>query len=82
MTAALLHDVVDDTRVELGELEDLFGPRVACLVATVTQLSQMNQLMRRKYRKDALSSQMQARLTCVMAPPSVSTVPICTAEFR
>lgn len=62
VTAALLHDVVDDTRVELAEVEGVFGGRVACLVATVTQLSQMNQLMRRKHRKAAQSAQMQARL--------------------
>lgn len=57
MTAALLHDVVDDTRVELAELEQHFGAPAARLVATVTQLSQMNQLMRRKHRKAALTSQ-------------------------
>lgn len=62
VTAALLHDVVDDTRVELAEVEGLFEGRVGCLVATVTQLSQMNQLMRRKHRKAALSSQTQARV--------------------
>ena len=53
MTAALLHDVVDDTRVDLEEVEALFGAHVAGLVATVTQLSQMNQLMRRKHREAA-----------------------------
>ncbi len=53
MTAALLHDVVDDTRVDLEEVEAQFGAHVAGLVATVTQLSQMNQLMRRKHREAA-----------------------------
>ncbi len=51
MTAALLHDVVDDTSVDPAEVEATFGPHVAGLVATVTQLSQMNQLMRRKHRE-------------------------------
>ena len=51
MTAALLHDVVDDTRVDIGEVAAAFGADAATLVATVTRLSQMNQLMRRKARK-------------------------------
>ena len=51
VTAALLHDVVDDTSVDPAEVEATFGPHVAGLVATVTQLSQMNQLMRRKHRE-------------------------------
>jgi HD domain len=49
--AALLHDVVDDTRIEFAEVEAAFGAPTAALVATVTRLSQMNQLMRRKARK-------------------------------
>ena len=53
MTAALLHDVVDDTSVGPAEVEATFGAHVAGLVATVTQLSQMNQLMRRKHREAA-----------------------------
>lgn len=63
--AALLHDVVDDTTVELAELEGAFGPHVARLVQTVTQLSQMNQLMRRKHSKAAIRFQMQARVICL-----------------
>lgn len=51
MTAALLHDVIDDTRVDITEVEAAFGLQTATLVATVTRLSQMNQLMRRKARK-------------------------------
>ncbi len=51
VTAALLHDVVDDTRVDIAEVEAAFGAKAATLVATVTRLSQMNQLMRRKARK-------------------------------
>ena len=63
--AALLHDVVDDTTVELAELEGAFGPHVTRLVQTVTQLSQMNQLMRRKHSKAAIRFQMQARVICL-----------------
>jgi HD domain len=51
VTAALLHDVVDDTRVDIAEVEAAFGAQTSALVATVTRLSQMNQLMRRKARK-------------------------------
>lgn len=51
MKVALLHDVVDDTRVSLDEVEAYFGIQIRALVATVTQLSQMNQLMRRKQRQ-------------------------------
>lgn len=51
VTAALLHDVVDDTRVDISEVEAAFGQQTATLVGTVTRLSQINQLMRRKARK-------------------------------
>ena len=51
MKVALLHDVVDDTAVSLHELEARFGRGIRTLVATVTQLSQINQLMRRKQRQ-------------------------------
>jgi len=37
--ASLLHDVVEDTSVELGEIESRFGPEVARLVDGVTKLS-------------------------------------------
>lgn len=36
LAAALLHDTVEDTDTSLGELEQLFGPRVASIVAEVT----------------------------------------------
>jgi guanosine-3',5'-bis(diphosphate) 3'-pyrophosphohydrolase len=38
--ASLLHDVVEDTIVELAEVETRFGPEVARLVDGVTKLSQ------------------------------------------
>ena len=34
--AALLHDVVEDQNVTIGEIADLFGPTVASLVAELT----------------------------------------------
>jgi (p)ppGpp synthase/HD superfamily hydrolase len=36
VAAGVLHDVLENTAVELPELEQLFGPRVAELVAAVT----------------------------------------------
>ena len=36
LAAALLHDTVEDTDTSLSELDDSFGPRVASIVAEVT----------------------------------------------
>ena len=36
LAAALLHDTVEDTDTSITELEELFGPRVASIVAEVT----------------------------------------------
>ena len=36
LAAALLHDTVEDTDTSFAELEELFGPRVASIVAEVT----------------------------------------------
>ena len=36
LAAALLHDTVEDTNTSLAELEELFGQRVASIVAEVT----------------------------------------------
>lgn len=53
--AAILHDVVDDTDVEISELEDKFGKAVASLVAKVSQLSATNQLVRRRLRQSEIA---------------------------
>lgn len=53
MTAALLHDVVDDTPVALEDVVARFGKRIAGIVAQVSQLSNTNQLLRRQRRKQA-----------------------------
>ncbi len=37
ITAAVLHDVVENTSVTLGRIEKEFGPRVAALVDSVTE---------------------------------------------
>lgn len=48
--AALLHDVVDDTRVGLAEVRRAFGPRIAGIVGQVGRLSTTAQLLRRRRR--------------------------------
>ena len=42
VVAALLHDVVEDTDIELSELSRRFGPDVASLVDGVTKITQMS----------------------------------------
>ena len=51
--AALLHDVVDDTRCTLAEVEAKFGARIARIVRQVGQLSTTTQLLRRRRRTQA-----------------------------
>jgi hypothetical protein len=54
--AALLHDVLDDTPVSYADLEAAFGPRVAGMVAQVSKLSAVNQMLRRDKRRGVLSA--------------------------
>lgn len=42
VVAALLHDVVEDTRIELSEIREKFGEAVAMLVDGVTKITKMN----------------------------------------
>ena len=48
--AAILHDVVDDTRVSLEEVRRVFGERIAGIVGQVGRLSTTAQLLRRRRR--------------------------------
>jgi len=50
VVASLLHDVVDDTATTVEEVAASFGAEVASIVASVTRLSQLNQLLRRHRR--------------------------------
>ena len=43
LSAALLHDVAEDTRVSIGEIETHFGREVARLVDGVTKLKELSQ---------------------------------------
>ena len=51
MIVALLHDVVDDTPATLEEVEAEFGAEIALKVEKVSQLSSLNQLLRRNRRQ-------------------------------
>ncbi|KAH9727941.1 GTP diphosphokinase [Citrus sinensis] len=50
VVAGILHDVVDDACESLGSIEEEFGDEVAKLVAGVSRLSYINQLLRRHRR--------------------------------
>lgn len=50
LVAGILHDVVDDTCESLHAIEEEFGDDVAKLVAGVSRLSYVNQLLRRHRR--------------------------------
>ncbi|XP_008798007.2 uncharacterized protein LOC103713029 isoform X2 [Phoenix dactylifera] len=51
VVAGILHDVIDDTFENLTSIEKEFGDDVAHLVAGVSKLSYINQLLRRHRRK-------------------------------
>ena len=57
VAAAVLHDVLEDTEVTRGELEQRFGPRVAELVAAVSEDPSIED---RAERKAALRAQVAA----------------------
>ncbi|KAE8077307.1 hypothetical protein FH972_015879 [Carpinus fangiana] len=50
VVAGVLHDVIDDTRESLHKIKEEFGDDVAKLVAGVSKLSYINQLLRRHRR--------------------------------
>ncbi|XP_020697376.1 uncharacterized protein LOC110110306 isoform X3 [Dendrobium catenatum] len=51
VVAGILHDVIDDTIANLSSIENEFGEDVARLVAGVSKLSYINQLLRRHRQK-------------------------------
>ncbi|PSC74447.1 Guanosine-3, 5 -bis(diphosphate) 3 -pyrophosphohydrolase [Micractinium conductrix] len=53
VVAALLHDVLDDTDVDVAEVEEEFGEQVASMVSKVSQLSTTNQIVRRRLRVES-----------------------------
>ena len=52
LQVALLHDVLDDTSMGVADLEDAFGSEVTEMVKKVSQLSSINQLLRRRKRQE------------------------------
>ncbi|MCO5595544.1 hypothetical protein L7F22_049589 [Adiantum nelumboides] len=50
VVAGLLHDVIDDTGQDIRNVREMFGGDVAKLVAGVSRLSHINQLLRRHRR--------------------------------
>jgi guanosine-3',5'-bis(diphosphate) 3'-pyrophosphohydrolase len=48
LSAALLHDTVEDTATTLEELEENFGPRIARIVAEVTDDQQLSKAERKR----------------------------------
>ena len=42
IAAGLLHDVVEDSRTTVEEIEDMFGPEIAHIVSGVTKISKLN----------------------------------------
>ena len=67
--AAILHDVVEDTPVTLGEIEGSFGPEVALLVNGLTKASDENlsreALKAETYRKQLLVAIEDVRVLCL-----------------
>ena len=69
LTAALLHDVAEDTRVAIEEIEAEFGPEVAILVDSVTKLKDVslgiaqNRRLTRKEIEDASLTKLLSIMT-------------------
>jgi (p)ppGpp synthase/HD superfamily hydrolase len=53
--AGVLHDVIDDTRESLRKIEEEFGDDVAKLVAGVSKLSYINQVLLTGYDNKPIS---------------------------
>ncbi|KAI3980438.1 hypothetical protein MKX01_038610 [Papaver californicum] len=52
VVAGILHDVIDDTCESINTIEEEFGADVAKLVSSVSKLSYINQLLRRRRRNN------------------------------
>ncbi len=52
LTAAVLHDTVEDTETTLAELEGIFGSEVSGVVAEVTDDRSLSQAERKKHQED------------------------------
>ncbi len=72
IAAGLLHDVVEDTDVDLENLEQTFGPQIASLVDGVTKLDQIEQEQSDRFKdsealRDAQESESLRKMFLAMA---------------
>lgn len=70
LKAALLHDVVEDTGIPLGKIEELYGKEVAMLVDGVTKLSRIEYISKEEqqlenYRKMFLAMAKDIRVVLI-----------------
>jgi guanosine-3',5'-bis(diphosphate) 3'-pyrophosphohydrolase len=54
LAAGFLHDTVEDTATTLGELDSLFGPEVALVVAEVTDDKSLRKDARKRFQIDTI----------------------------
>lgn len=54
VTAALLHDVVEDTQYEIAEIKEMFGDEIALLVDGVTKINRMQISNREQQQAETL----------------------------
>jgi (p)ppGpp synthase/HD superfamily hydrolase len=65
LAAALLHDVVEDTPATLAEIRQAFGPRVALLVASVSEDPTLHGAQRKQaYREQVRAAPSDAQAIC------------------
>jgi (p)ppGpp synthase/HD superfamily hydrolase len=60
VAAAWLHDVVEKTKIELDEIENLFGPRVASLVAEVSDDKSLPEAERHRMQIETIGEKSEA----------------------
>lgn len=62
ISAALLHDIAEDTRISIGQISDEFGPEVAKLVDGVTKLKEVTRGVAQESRRLSTEELQQATL--------------------
>jgi GTP pyrophosphokinase len=73
VAAGLLHDVIEDTELDLASLTETFGPQIAALVDGVTKLDQIEQEQSDRFKhdtqamRDAQESESLRKLLLAMA---------------
>lgn len=67
LQAAILHDVIEDTDVPLGEIEAKFGAKVARIVGEVTDDKTLSQLQRKKAQVEHIETMSAAAVAIKLA---------------